>query len=80
MSYFKSHVICTFSSCISQSKKLISWYLLFFVSACDLRDYSFQCVVSNFYHEDGMLFFRVLHGRGILVTSRTLPWCFSSSA
>ena len=29
-------------------------------------DYSFQCVVSSFYHAGHMLIFRVLHGREIL--------------
>ena len=31
-----------------------------------MRDYLLLCVVSNVYHEDPMLIFRVLHGRGIL--------------
>ena len=65
MSSFKSRVICTFSSCIFQSKNIISWYPLFLYLLCNLRDYYFQCVVSNFYHENCMSVFRMLHGRGI---------------
>ena len=66
VSFFKSRVSCIFSSCTFQSKNIISWYPLFFVSALQFESYLFQCVVFNVYHEDHMLFYRVLHGRGIL--------------
>ena len=36
------------------------------MSALQFEGFLFLCVVSNVYHEDHNLIFRVLHGRGIL--------------
>ena len=41
-------------------------FFIFLCLLCSLKDYLFQCVVSNVYHQVHMLFFRVLHEREIL--------------
>ena len=67
VSSFKSRVNCSFSSCIFQSKKHYFLVSFFFVSALQFEGFLFLCVVSNVYHEDRMLIFRVLHGRKFCV-------------
>ena len=63
---FKSRVSCTFLSCIFQSKNFFLDSLYFFCLLYNLGHCLFQSVVSNFYHADHMLVFRVLHGREIM--------------
>ena len=80
MSSFKSRVSCTFSGCIFQSKNIISWYPLFFVSAlhfegslipiCGIQFLSCRSYVNLLY----------VPWKGKFLSSLMWPWCFSSSA
>ena len=56
---FKSRVSCDFSSCIFQSKNIISWYPLFFVSALQFEGLFIPIVVSSVCHEYHKLVVRV---------------------
>ena len=75
VSSFKSRVSCIFSSCVFQSKNIISWYFSLCL-LCSLKDCFFQCVVSIVYRGDHMLIFRVLHEKEIFVSNRIWPWVF----
>ena len=80
VSSFKSRVSCTFSSCICQSKNIISWYPLFFVSALQFEGLfipmcGIQCLSGWSYVN-----FACAPWKGSFVSSLMWPWCFSSSA
>ena len=77
---FKSRVSCIFSSCIYQSKNIISWYPLFFVSAlqfeglfipmCSIQCLSWMSYVSR----------PCAPLNGYLSSNLKCPWYLSSSA
>ena len=80
MSYFKSRVSCTFSSCIFQSKNLISWFLLFFVSALQFEGSlipmcGIQCLSSRWH-----VSLPCVPWKRKFLSSLKWPWCFSSTA
>ena len=62
VSSYKSRVNFTFSSCIFQSKNIISRYPFIWCLLYNLKDCFFRCVVSIFYHGDRKLIFHVRHG------------------
>ena len=58
-------LVVLFQVTFSNQKTLFPGILCFLYLLYNLRGCFFQCVVSNFYHEDQMLIFHVLRERGI---------------